>query len=56
MIRIGWSYSNHTNYFRVARGAQKTRGTEYHHRNPTVLLNYTNGGSDAVISDVIQKN
>ena len=31
-------------------------GTDYHHPNPTVTLNYTDGGSDAVFSDVIQKN
>ena len=40
----------------LQEGPQKTGGTDYHHPNPTVILNYTDGGSDAVFSDIIQKN
>ena len=41
---------------KLQEGTQKTGSTEYHHPNLTVILNCTDGGSDAVFSDVIHKN
>ena len=41
---------------KLQEGTQKTGSTDYHHPNLTVILNCTDGGSDAVFSDVIHKN